>query len=613
MGIIKILLVPLAAAFLLLITGRTRILREVLAVGLSGLFLGLSLFLYGHEASFSLKLFSFQLSFSLNPLSWFFLFMVSFFTFLTVIYSARFDYQKNNLSWFHFAFFMKVFSMAAIVLASDLLVFFIFWEIMSLFTYFLMVQKGREKDFSAGAKYLILSLFASVVFLVVLVSLYFKAGSLNYLDVSTYLLRTNLSYAVFVFCGLVLAFLVKSASFPLHYWLPDSYSNAPTTFAAFLSALSSRVGLYGIILLIYILFSGDLSSFRLSHFVNLRYILGIIAAFTMVIPTFTALMQDDAKRLMTWHSIGQGGYMLLGIAVGTPMALAGGLFHIINYASYMLLIFLGIGAVEMRSGTTNLNKLGGLIKKMPVSFLAVLFGIIGLAGIPPMNGFVSKWLLYKSTIAAGFPFLALAAFLGTIGTILSVYKFIHNIFLGQLDGSYQKVKEVPFLMQLPMYVLMVMVWALGIFPSLALEPISRIQMFFGREPLSFSTSGVALSAGHLNMLTINFVMGAMLVLAAAVFLIGHRRIIVSQYNNYAAGHFLDEKTKYNYNYHFYPTLQRFIDSCNKEFINRGVDSIARGARQVSWFLRRIYGGNLNYYAWGITAAFLIIVGSLWFY
>jgi len=305
--------------------------------------------------------------------------------------------------------------------------------------------------------------------------------------------------------------------------------------------------------------------------------------------------------------------MLLGIVIGTPMALAGGFFHIINYASYILLTFLGIGAVEMRTGTTNLNKLGGLIKRMPVSFLAVLFGIIGLAGIPPMNGFVSKWLLYKSAISAGFPFLALAAFLGTIGTILSVYKFIHNIFLGQLNKEYQDIKEVPVLMQIPMYVLMATVWILGIFPSLALRPIAKIQMFFGREALKFTSSGVALNVGHLNMLVVNSVMGLMFLLAAVIFLVGNRRIIVNQYNNYAAGHFLNERVRYNYNYHFYPTLQRFISNYNKNIINRGVNIVAGFIERLSGSLRRVYCGQLNYYALYIGLAFFVVLGGLlWF-
>ena len=227
-----------------------------------------------------------------------------------------------------------------------------------------------------------------------------------------------------------------------------------------------------------------------------------------------------------------------------------------------------------------------------------------------MNGFVSKWLLYKSAISAGFPFLALAAFLGTIGTILSVYKFIHNIFLGQLDKKYESVKEVPFLMQLPMYILMAVVWGLGAFPSLALRPIAKIQAFLGQDVLPFTTSGVKLEAGHLNMLTVNSLLAFCFLLAAVVFLWGRRRLIVSQYNNYAAGHFLNEKIPYNYNYHFYPTLQRFIERRNKNFINNCVAIVEKITMALSQILRRAYCGQLNYYALYISAAFLLVLGGI---
>ena len=613
MELFYIFFILLAAALFLLFLGRIKILRETISTGCSLVFFLSVIFLYGIKYSYHFTFLSFHFTFSLNPLSWFFLLLVSFFALLTTVYSAGADFKKGNLGWFYFIFFIKNLAMAGLILASDLLCFFVFWEIMSLFTYFMMVYNRREKDFKSGFRYLILSLLGSTLFMAALVSLNIYAGTLSYAGIAQYLLRANNVYLLFIFCGLAFSFLVKSATMPLHYWFPSSYSNAPTTFTSFLSTISSRMGVYGFIVLIYIFFPAAVSKWSLGHFFSIRYLLGVLAAFTMVVPTFTALMQDDAKKLMTWHAIGQGGYILLGIVIGTPMALAGGLFHILNYASYILLIFLAIGAVEMRTGETNLNKLGGLIKKMPVSFLAILFGIIGLAGIPPMNGFVSKWLLYNAALKANFPFLALAAFLGSIGTILSVYKFIHNIFLGQLREKYRDVKEAPFLMQVPMYVLMAVVWGLGIFPGLALKFIASVEVFLHVKPIAYSLGGVNVSSGHLNMLVVNITMMTGFLIAAGIYFLGRKRIIVSQYNNYAAGNFLNEDIPYDYNYHFYASLQRFIDELNKDLINRAVTFTGRVISIISDAVRKIFSGQLNYSVLYIAAAFLFILGGLfWF-
>jgi len=613
MGLAYIFFILAVGAFSLLFLGRLKILREIISAGCSLVFFLSVIFLYGRRIAGSFHFLSFQFSFSLNPLSWFFLLLISSFMLLTAVYSTAADFKKENLNWFFFIFFVKNLGMVGLVLASDLLCFFVFWEIMSIFTYFMMIYNGREKDFHAAFRYLILSLLSSALFMAALVSLKINAGTLSYAGIAQYLLGAGNTYILFIFAGLIFSFLVKSAAMPFHYWLPSSYSNAPTIFTSFLSTISSRMGIYGFILLFYIFFPVAVSKWSLGHFFSARYFLGILAAFTMVVPTFTALMQDDAKRLMTWHAIGQGGYMLLGIAIGTPMALAGGIFHILNHGTYILLIFMAIGAVEMRTGETNLNKLGGLIKRMPVSFLAILFGIIGLAGIPPMNGFVSKWLLYNACLKADFPFLALAAFLGTIGTILSVYKFIHNIFLGQLPSEYNNVKEAPFLMQAPMYVLMLVVLGLGVLPGIALKFIASVEVFLGVNSLAYNLGGVELSAGHLNMLVINLVMLGGFLISAGVYFLARKRMIVSQYNNYAAGHFLNKNIPYNYNYHFYASLQRFIDGSNKDLINRAVKFTGRVVCSISDTVRKVFSGQINDSVLYITAALLIILGGLlWF-
>jgi len=482
-----LILIPLLGAISSLLTGRIKVFREFSNIIFTALLLITVLKVHGYVKEFSAPfLFGVGLNISINPISWFFLFMIAFISFLSAVFSARFDYERENTSWFYAIFFMKILGMIGLVLANDLLTFFIFWEIMSVSTYFIMIFKNTEKAHKAASRYLVLSIMGSLIYIVSALSLYTQAHSFMYGDIHDVLIYMSTPFIFWTSIGLSISFIMKSATMPLHLWLPDAYSNSPTNMMAFLISVSSRMGIYGFVVLFYLILGDTISVMNYGHFFNFRYLFAVIAGLTIVIPTFTALLQNDAKKLLAWHGIGQGGYMLMGLAIGTPMAMAGGIFHALNHAIYILLILFGVAAVEKRTGTTDLNSLGGLIKKMPIAFLSVLIGIIGLAGIPPMNGFVSKWMIYKSMLVTGHPFIALAAFLGTLGTILSVYKFIHNMFLGQLQPEHKDVKASPLLMQLPMYVLMISVWLLGVYPGIALKEIAAMQNYLNMDMVQYT-------------------------------------------------------------------------------------------------------------------------------
>jgi formate hydrogenlyase subunit 3/multisubunit Na+/H+ antiporter MnhD subunit len=606
-----LLLIPIIGALCSFVAGRIKVLRESSNIIFTGLLLIMVLKLHGFIAEIEAPfIFGVHLHIGINPLSWFFLFIISFISFLSAVFAAKNDYERKDTSWYYATFFFKIFGMVGLVLAKDLITFFIFWEIMSVFTYLIMIYKNTDEAYNASSRYLILSILGSLVYIVSALTLYKYAHSFTYDAIHDSLMHLSTTCIFWTSIGLATSFIMKSATMPLHFWLPEAYSSSTTSMMAFMISVSSRMGIYGFVVLFYLILGDNISIMNFGHFLNFRYLFAIIAGLTIVIPTFTALLQNDAKKLLAWHGIGQGGYMLIGLAIGTPMAMAGGLFHVVNHAIYILLLVFGVAAVEKRTGTTDLNSLGGLIKKMPVAFLSVLIGIIGLAGIPPMNGFVSKWMIYKSSIVAGYPFIALFAFLGTIGTILSVYKFIHNMFLGQLQPEHKNVKATPFIMQLPMYVLMASVWILGVFPGIVLKQIAAIQNYLDMDMVQYTMNGVSLASGHLNMLMVNHVMFIGFVVATIVFFLGGKRILVNQYNNYAAGHFLDETVPYNYNYNFYPALKRMLLPLDKDLIMRFVNSVSYSTKNSGELLRRIFSGQLNHYALYIILTFIFILGGL---
>jgi len=354
---------------------------------------------------------------------------------------------------------------------------------------------------------------------------------------------------------------------PLHTWLPDSYAEAPSPFTAVLSGMLTRMGICGFVLIMYVIV-GAASTLNLGPgILKFNYILAWSGVITIVIPTFIAMLQNDGKQLLAWHGIGQGGYMILGIAFGASLGLAGGIFHTLNHAIYIVLLFMGVGAVQYRTnGERDLNSPGALIKKMPIAFIRGLLGISGLIGVPLTNGFVSKWLIYKTLIVEGYPFLTFAALIGTWGTILSVYKFLHNMFLGQLPEKYKDVQKSTFSMQLPMIVLSLAILLFGILPGIPLKVMNAIGTSFGFESLNVTIWGIASETGTLN--TIN-IFSALLVAGIIVWIIfrsAAKSAPVAQEDSYAAGAHIP-KDKYHYIAEFYNPLYRMIKPLLRDVID----------------------------------------------
>jgi NADH-quinone oxidoreductase subunit M len=302
----------------------------------------------------------------------------------------------------------------------------------------------------------------------------------------------------------------------------------------------------------------------------------------------------------------------LGIAFGTNLALVGGIFHFLNHALFKALLFLAIGAVEFRTRTRDLDSLGGLAKKMPIAFIATLVGICALIGVPLTNGFVSKWLIYKTLILEGSPFLAFFALAGTWGTILYCYKLIHNVFLGQLPEKYNDIQKSPLSMQLPMIVLSLAILLFGTLPGIPLKVINAIGTSFGFESLNLTLWGIASETGTLN--TIN-IFSAVLVTAVLVWLVFRstaKSVPVAQDDSYAAGAYIP-KDKYHYTAEFYNPLCRMIKPFLRDVIDEFYYWISASVQRLAGNVRRIYTGDVGNYVTYIILflAFLIFLQLKW--
>jgi len=605
-----LLIIAFGGAFLTYLAGKlSSVLRDTLAVFLTLVIVAMVVLLYGTSNKSSYMSFlGFNLVLRTNMLSWLFAIAVSTLGSLSTIFSLSYMKGKERLDFYYFMMLTINAAMLGIVFAGDLISFYVFWEIMSWGT-FLLISYNRGPALAAGLKYIIMSIAGSAAYLLGMFSLYASYSTFNIADIAARISTASSGYLLSILILFSITFGIKNALVPLHIWLPDAHSEAPSPFSAILSGILIKMGTYGFVLVMYVLAGLKVFLGLGSGLLSFHYILCWLGAITVVIPTFIALLQNDAKRLLAWHSIGQVGYIILGISFGTSLGFAGGMFHLFNHATFKALLFLTVGAVEYQtSGVRDLNSLGGLIKKMPITFIGALVGALGIIGIPLTNGFVSKWMIYKTLILEGYPFLAFAAFIGTWGTLLSFYKFIHNIFLGQLPEKYKDIEKVPFSMQLPIIVLSLIIILFGIFPGIPLEVINTIGTSFGLEALNVAIWGIVSDAGTLN--TIN-IFAAILVTGIIVWLIFNaapKAKRVDQENSYAAGGAVP-KDKYQYTVDFYAPLYGIIEPYLKDVIDTFYMAMAAAIRKLCDWTRRVYSGDLGYYVMYIILflATLIII------
>ncbi|HBE93484.1 MAG TPA: NADH dehydrogenase subunit [Gammaproteobacteria bacterium] len=516
------------------------------------------------ESSLSFQVLNQTLHWRFDALSWFFALITvgaglcsSWFS--SGEWGQRYRQSGGKLGLLHFALAFNVFSMLMLLASGELLSMFIGWELVS-WASFLIMAIGSATATRYAMRYLTYAIAGAMAILGAMALVYSITGSFEFDAFKAAVPAMSPSMLWMLFGLFAVGFGIKMALLPFHLWQAKAYAETPGPGAAFLGAISSRMGLFALVLvLVQLVGMAQLAKMEIPYtFLSARDLLAWIAVFTIIFPTYTALQQHDARRLLAWHGVGQTGYMLLGIVIAGDLGSAGGLMHVFNYATYQAMLFLVVTAVIHRTGTSDLNKLGGLVARMPISFFLLLIGIIGLAGLPPMNGFVSKWLIYRSLIVDANPLLFVAAVIGTLGTILSVYKLIHNIFLGQLRLEHTEVEEAPWSMLLPMVLLAAVVFVTGYFPGLVLDWVSAVQGAVGLPVLAHHLGGVAMDKGGLDMIWIVSVLLAGFGIGTLVFFAGGRSKRVHQLDNYAGGHFLTAETRYQYSDNFYPGLMHLI-------------------------------------------------------
>ncbi|MBN2017617.1 MAG: hypothetical protein JW794_05770 [Candidatus Cloacimonetes bacterium] len=376
-----------------------------------------------------------------DQLSRFILLFINILSLIILIYCLK-NVKKDYEGKFFLLFALTVSFCNGVALSANMIAFIIFWGLSGALVYlFGILNSPKSADSSRKAFIIIgtsdvLLLFGMVIMFVMTKNPNLYMGKITLSSVMTY---------VAFFC-LLLASFAKAGAFPMHTWLPDYAKDAPIEAVAELpAAMDKLLGIY--------LFARIMMNFFAYPFV-IQAIIMILGALTIIFAVMMALVQHNGRKLLGYHAVSQVGYMVLGIGTGNPIGIIGGLFHMLNNAIYKSSLFLSLGSVEKRTGTSELDNLGGLARKMPLTFVAALIGALSISGIPPLNGFFSKWMVYQSVLETASKHgsiwqivlnlcFVLAVF-GSALTLASFIKFIHAIFLSKLPKKYDAVKEISF-------------------------------------------------------------------------------------------------------------------------------------------------------------------------
>ena len=401
-----------------------------------------------------------------DALSLFFGLLVSCVVFIACVYSIQYMSHDDNVPQYYTLFLMLAGGVMGLVLSGDLFNMFIMVEILTFAAVALTAFRNTANGaLEAAFKYLVVGCIGSTCILAGTIMLYAQVHTLNLAQMSA-LIPGNLSTATKVaFALLFIGFCTKAFLVPFHPLAADAHGAAPASISVLISGVLTKSGIYGLIRLSYFLFQ----SMALG---TMQFWLVFLGSVSMFVCVTMALAQHDFKRLLAFPSISQIGYVLASVGLCTAFGISAGLYHAMNHTLFKGLLFLAAGAVLHETGTTDLGKLGGLSRKMPHTTVLFLIGAFSISGIPPFNGFASKWMIYQATYQKavetgniGFLLVTICALVTSTLTLASFVKVTQSVFFGQLPKEYENVKEVPFGMRLAMGILAAMCLVTGLLPE----------------------------------------------------------------------------------------------------------------------------------------------------
>ena len=465
MSVELLLIIAFGGAFLTYFLGKiSHRVRDSFAVLISCALVAVIAYLYGRslERTFYLGFLGLPLLLRLNTLSWFFAITIAVVGALSIIFSLSYIKGKERTNFYYLMMLLVNSGMLGIVLSGDLVSFYIFWEIMS-WSAFLLICYNRGPALAAGMKYIIMSVVGSVAMLIGIISLYASYGTLSISAIAPQIASASSAYVLFVLISFGIGFGIKGAIVPLHTWLPDAHSEAPSPFSSVLSGIMIGMGIYGVFAVIFAVL-GTRNIFPL------LVILGLINLFMGEMSAFT---QNNIKRLLAYSTIGQVGLITFAIGIATHGGIMGSLFQIVNHALAKSLLFLCVGYMTYRAGSVSISSLNGMGRRMPLTSLAFTIGAFSLVGLPPFAGFPSKFLILKAALAKQeilFTVLAALVLLATIIEGAYFFRVVQVLYFKGAPGhnstaAQVKKEEAPLAALIAIFILTILIAIIGVYPK----------------------------------------------------------------------------------------------------------------------------------------------------
>jgi len=509
-------------------------------------------------------------------------------------------YNKGQRIGFYPSAMLMFAGLAMLVIAEDSFNFFAAWEALTVGSYFLILR-GKESEphalsyiiFSLGGAFLIMAGFAMATVGIDSIGIGFQLSSLA--DVTS-------SIAPWVFVLLAVGFMTKTAAVGLHIWLPGAHAEAETDVSPMVSGILLKAGLFGLFILLMNMGKQQLFGIELTH------VLMWIGALSALIGNLLAIFQEDAKRLLAYSSIGQMGYAVFGLAMMNHLGWLMALMFVVNHYIYKSMLFLSVGSVAKRTGTRLMYRMGGLITLMPLSFIAVLVGIIAVSGVPPLSGFGGRWIFYNAIMTAEYRLPMIVIFLAGPIAFLYLFRLIYTMFLGQLKDELRQVKEVPFWLILPQMIFVACLMIFALAPGMALRHVDAyISKFFPEGALDWQGITITSEFGYWSPISIMIIIGVIFItLLSWLMFVNRKAQKVKQFNIvYAAERpYRPETTHFAWN--FFAPYRKALGFLTQPYVTRFWMAVTNLLHSGAEILRKLYTGNGQTYAIHLLA-FVIAV------
>jgi len=364
--------------------------------------------------------------------------------------SIQHEMLRKQVSLFYTCYLLCLTGLLGIVVTGDVFNLFVFLEISSLSSYVLISLGSTRRALTAAYQYLVMGTIGATFILIGVGFLYMMTGTLNMMDLSQRLPEVADTRTIRVaFAFVTVGVSIKLALFPLHLWLPNAYTFAPSAVSAFIAATATKVGVYVLLRFFFTVF-GIRFSFDAMH---VGEILMLLAVAAILVASLVAVFQDNVKRMLAYSSVAQIGYIILGISLASVDGVSAGMLHLFNHAVIKGALFLAMGCIFLRLGSVELRDMHGLARQMPWTMAAFVVGGLSLVGIPLTAGFISKWYLVSAVLAEGYWPLAVLILVSSLLALMYIWRVVEAAYFFVPGAAMHKVKEAPAIMLIPTWLL----------------------------------------------------------------------------------------------------------------------------------------------------------------